>query len=80
MANKTFNKSRGYTEKVDIGISGNINHQHNIVHIDNLNLPIETRKQILDELRRAKQIPSRVIGNDENLAPALASNNGNDEE
>jgi len=63
-ANRTYNKKRGYNEKVDVdvNVSGTIN--HNIIPIDSLDLPIEVRKQILGKVREAtnmKQIESKAI-------------------
>lgn len=51
MVNRSFNKERGYGEKVkvDVDIKGQI--EHLVVDIDKLNLPLETRRQILEAMR-----------------------------
>lgn len=53
-ANKTYNSDIGYGDKrkVDVNVSGELHHQHNIVSIDDMNLPLKTRKEILDGIRR----------------------------
>lgn len=53
-ANKTFNKKRGYGEKLEVDVSGTITHNHQLVDVDQLNLPLETRKQILIAYRENK--------------------------
>ena len=60
-ANRTYNRKRGYNEKVDVdmNVSGEI--QHNIVNIDALGLPLKERKRLLSKVRKAKQIESKVI-------------------
>ena len=52
-ANKTFNRNRGYGEKIQHEHSGTIDHQHTIeaVKVDDLDLPLEVRRQILEALR-----------------------------
>lgn len=62
-ANKTFNKQRGYGEKLEIKSDSTVTHHHLHVHvkIDDLKLPIETRKQILLALRESKQ-PNNTRG------------------
>lgn len=52
-ANKTQNADRGYSEKKEHThtIAGRIEHDHTIVNIDDMKLPLETRKQILSALR-----------------------------
>ena len=53
--NKTFNRDRGYNEKVemDVNLSGEVN--QNVMNVDVLKLPLNTRKEILKSLRKAKQ-------------------------
>jgi hypothetical protein len=52
--NKTLNRDRGYGEKIDVS------HEHthevnvNMIRVDELNLPLETRKKILDAMRAKK--------------------------
>ncbi len=56
-ANRTYNRDRGYNEKQEISISGNINHY--VVSMDNLDLPLEVKKLILENLRKTKRIESK---------------------
>lgn len=59
-ANKTFNKDRGYNEKIDVNMSGDLN--QNVVTVDSLNLPLDIRKQLLEAIRnRQKDIKEQVI-------------------
>ena len=60
-ANKTFNRDR-YPEKatVDVNVRGTI--QHNVVRIDDLQLPLEVRKKILVAIREHKpQLTGEVV-------------------
>lgn len=50
-ANKTFNRDRGYAEKVEVNHTGRIEHNVNVVSIDDLSLPLETRRQILQAMK-----------------------------
>lgn len=55
--NKTLNKDRGYgnpKRQIDLNVSGEI--KHNIVNIDELGLPLDTRKEILEAIRRRNAI------------------------
>ncbi len=54
-ANRTYNKDRGYNDKLEIGmnLSGQI--EQNIMSIDILNLPLDIRKEILKSLRQKKK-------------------------
>lgn len=55
-ANKTINKDRGYADKttVDVNVSGNVtqNVNHHLVNLEELDLPIETLRQIRDAIRK----------------------------
>lgn len=63
-ANKTINRDRGYSEKIDVNVSGTVNHNVTVVSIDTLQLPIETREQILSALRAAKNVtPAFTVPN-----------------
>lgn len=53
--NRTLNADRGYGEKVEHQVSGDINVNVNVVPIEQLSLPIETRREILDAIRAAKE-------------------------
>jgi len=52
-ANRTLNKDRGYSEKLDISVNGSINHNHHfVVDVDKLNLPFETRKEVWKAIKQ----------------------------
>lgn len=53
-ANRTFNRDRGYGDKTTIEHTGQVNHAHAVINVDELDLPLEQRKEILLKLR-AKQ-------------------------
>jgi hypothetical protein len=59
-ANKTINKDRGYADKstVDVNVQGNITQtiNHNLVNLEELDLPIETLRQIRDAIRKKEEI------------------------
>jgi hypothetical protein len=56
---KTKCRSRGYNDKVEIEHSGTITHE-NTVSIVDLDLPAETRRQVLDALRAKMAADERV--------------------
>lgn len=56
-ANKTFNAKRGYADKGDSTVIHN--HLHAVVNVDDLNLPLETRKALLDAMRAKRE--GRVV-------------------
>ncbi len=60
-ANKTFNRERGYGDKTTIEVSGRVDHAHVHLTVDDLDLPIEVRKQILLALRSKQQENGHVI-------------------
>jgi hypothetical protein len=51
-ANKTFNRERGYGEIHKHEIKGEITHTVETVDVDALDLPLETRKQLLEALQK----------------------------
>jgi len=53
-ANRTYNRDRGYNEKVDVdmNLSGELDHA--VLSVDVLKLPLQTRKEILKSLRKNK--------------------------
>jgi hypothetical protein len=52
--NKTINADRGYSEKLELKHSGNIDNGDNI-KIEELDLDLETRKKVLEAVRRLKE-------------------------
>ena len=53
-ANKTQNADRGYSEKLDINITGNFQHQHML--IGDLDLDLDTRRIILEAVKRKEAL------------------------
>lgn len=53
-ANRTFNRDRGYADKQEIEHSGEVTHLHAGLRISDLDLPLETKKQILEAIRKHK--------------------------
>jgi len=53
--NRTYNKDRGYNEKVevDMNLTGEID--QNVMSVDMMKLPLQARKEILKSLRRNKK-------------------------
>jgi len=54
-ANKTLNRDRGYGEKIEHEHTGAVQHNLSVVAVDDLQLPLEVRKQILDALRNERR-------------------------
>ena len=54
-ANRTFNRDRGYNEKFEVEHTGEVNHKHS-VSVDDLDLPLETRKLLLKAVREKKNV------------------------
>ena len=50
-ANRTLNRDRGYSDKVEVSVSGTVEHR---ITVDDLELPLETKMQLL-QAYRAKQ-------------------------
>lgn len=59
-ANRTFNRSRGYSEKVDVNLQATVQHTHKhyIVSVRDLNLPVDVLQLLLDRVRNRKQLES----------------------
>lgn len=55
-ANRTFNKDRGYSEKFEVDLQGKVEHTHKIIPLDALDLPLETRRQILQAYREKQAL------------------------
>lgn len=53
-ANKTVNRDRGYHDKVDVTVAGQIQHAVAHIRIDELDLPLEMRKALLAKFREKK--------------------------
>lgn len=70
-ANRTFNKKRGYGEKLEV--DGKVEHQHQHLHahinLDELDLDLDTKKKILLAVRRKREGMKEVVAEDR-LLPA----------
>lgn len=53
-ANRTQNRDRGYNEKYTLEVSGTVNHNHAVLAIGELDLPVEVRGIILEAIRKKK--------------------------
>lgn len=56
-ANKTYNADRGYSDKLKIEVSGEVNHNHHLLQISDLNLSIDTKREILRAIKEQKEGP-----------------------
>jgi hypothetical protein len=62
-ANRTLNRDRGYGDKAELEITGNLNHRHqNVLNFDELGLPIELQKQIMHYYRLHKDKKNGISG------------------
>jgi hypothetical protein len=52
---KSIARDRGYSDKVDVNVSGTVQHNHLVIRIDDLNLPLGTRKEILAAIDENRQ-------------------------
>jgi hypothetical protein len=52
-ANKTFNADRYREQAQQLHVTGEVVHEHRLVSMESLNLPLEVRVQILEAIRRA---------------------------
>lgn len=60
-ANRTMNKDRGYADKISLEVSGVIQHNHFVVDVSKLDLPLEVRTTMLDAVRaHRKALPGNV--------------------
>ena len=57
-ANKTFNRQRGYGEKIEHEHTGTVSQQH-IVQVEDLNMTLEQKKELLIKIRQQQQ---RIAG------------------
>jgi hypothetical protein len=62
-ANRTVNKDRGYSERhqVDVNVSGQVTHKHELVSMEQLKLPTAVEKMLLQQIRKVKQIESKQL-------------------
>lgn len=58
--NKTYNKDRGYGESKRLEVSGMVEHQHTLVSMEDLALPLEVRQEILEAFK-VKKLQENVV-------------------
>lgn len=69
-ANRTKNRDRGYAEHVKHDVDGTMKHT-GVVSVDQLDLPIEMRRMILDRMRDRKHVDNTdITGGDRNVLSA----------
>jgi len=56
MVNKSINADRGYNPSLNVNVNGKVQHEHVHIHVDDLDLPLETRKQILLAVRKKSNV------------------------
>jgi hypothetical protein len=54
-ANRTFNKGRGYGDKLELDVAGRIEHAHSMIPMSSLDLSVAVRKIILQAIRHLKE-------------------------
>lgn len=54
MVNRTLNRDRGYGDKVEIKHSGSIDQKHQVT-VKSLNLSLDTRKELLERMRKVRE-------------------------
>lgn len=59
-ANKTQNWDRGYGDRKEISVTGNIDNLHTVVGLDDIPISLETRKEVLAAMRRKKEDPAAL--------------------
>lgn len=66
-ANATLNADRGYNPKQVIAHEGTVEVNHNVLRMDDIDLPLEDRRRILEALRARKEAmnPTRAIRDEE---------------
>jgi hypothetical protein len=69
-ANRTLNRDRGYGDRLDVKVSGKVDHK---LTLEQLNLPLEVRKQLLEAMRQRKEQPQEVLEGDYRALPAPAA-------
>lgn len=77
-ANRTFNKERGYG--AEVALKGKVEHTHSHLHahikVDELDLPIETRRQLLAAVQKRKELPIAGESNGEVRSTGRAESPG----
>lgn len=69
-ANKTLNRDRGFADKLELEVSGTIQHEHTVISVAQLDLPLETRRELLTALRASRASEAINITPNNNTAHA----------
>lgn len=54
-ANKSINTDRGYGQKIQVEHKGNIEHNHNLVDLDQLRIPLKLRMELLHYIQKQEE-------------------------
>jgi len=60
-ANSTYNKDRGYGRNATLKVEGEMTVNRNVMSVDDLELSLEARKEILRAVRHRKKVESEVV-------------------
>lgn len=62
-ANRTFNRDRGYGDKIqhDVNVSGSVAVNVSVIDVDDLDLPFRVRKEILQAVRAVKSERQKLL-------------------
>jgi len=58
--NKTINRDRGYGTRVDVQVSGTVDHLHSALDLDSLDLTVEVRRALLEAIRKRNEATQRA--------------------
>lgn len=61
-ANRTFNKNRGYGIKIEHEVSGQVNHLHVSVDVENLKLDLDTKRKLLEAIQAQEATQPKMLG------------------
>ncbi len=62
-ANKSLNRDRGYSDKKEVEVSGNVKHEHEhkmLIDLDRLDLPIEIQVAIAEAMEKRKRLDDDI--------------------
>lgn len=62
-ANKSLNRDRGYSDKKEVEVSGNVKHEHEhkmLIDLDRLDLPLEVQVAIAEAMEKRKRLDDDI--------------------
>lgn len=62
--NKCLNRDRGYVDKQVVEHTGQVNHAHAHINVEELDLPLAVRRQVLDAVRKQKSLTDQTDHDD----------------